>query len=166
MDAFLHASNPGGFRSGLIQFSADARLVLKLNDPESIFNSTIDSMDRIASTTRIDVALRLAQNEMFTAANGDRAFIPNVLFLFIDGSQTKAAGWEDPNMVTDEIRASGIDIIVIGIGNEISEFELQRLAGGDLTKVYTAKTFDEFTTTQFVRGLVNASCLGEFILDI
>ena len=156
----LHESGDG-FRTGLIQFSADAEVIYYLKDPESAINATIDSMTRQASTTRIDKALRLAQNDLFTTANGDRAFTPNLLFLAIDGSQTKAAGWEDPVMVADEIRAMNIDIFVVGIGIEVSQYELSRLAGGRADRVYYAPTFDGFLEIGFLKNLTKAACVGK-----
>ena len=159
----LHQSGDG-FQTGLIQFSADAELIYKLNDAESIVNTTIDNMGRTPSTTRIDKALRLAQSQLFTGPNGDRQFAPNILYIAVDGSQTKAQGWENPNDIADEIRAAGTDIVVVGIGNEISLFELEQLAGGRKDRVFEFDDFDDFMTNRaFIKQLVALACIGKLI---
>ena len=159
----LHESGDG-FITGMIQFSADAEIIYHLNAPESAVNITIDNMDRDPSTTRIDKALRLAQSQLFTRINGDREFIPNVLFVALDGSQTKAQGWENPNGIADEIRAAGTDIVVLGIGNEISQFEILQLAGGRQDRVFYAKDFDEFTQRSFIKQVIKRACVGKIKL--
>ena len=52
------------------------------------FNDAVDDIPLMGSTTRIDTALRMAQNELFLEENGGRDIAPNILVLLTDGSQT------------------------------------------------------------------------------
>ena len=55
------------------------------------FDEAVDKIPLMGSTTRIDRALRMTQNEMFTTANGGRAGVPNILILLTDGTQTQVS---------------------------------------------------------------------------
>ena len=155
----LHQSGDG-FRDALIQFSEFAQVIYHLEDSWTTVNATVDNMGRVASITRLDRALRLSQSSVFQAINGDRLNIPNVLFIMVDGTQTVQADSEDPVTITNEIRASGVDIFVVGIGPEVTPFELESLAGGRLDRVFQANTFAEFNTRTFIDKLVVAACPG------
>ena len=50
----------------------------------------------MGSTTRIDSALRMVQDEMYEEVNGARKDVPKILILLTDGSQTQAPDAEDP----------------------------------------------------------------------
>ena len=65
----------------------------------------------------MDRALRQAQREFFTTANGGRQNIPKIIILLTDGEQTKGNGAEDPSVVAEEIRKMGISTIVVGMGS-------------------------------------------------
>ena len=159
MVSLLHQSGDG-FRDGLIQFSEFAQVIYHLNDPWTSVNVTIDNMGRDASITRLDRALRLSQSDLFTALNGDRLNIPNVLFVMVDGTQTVQADSENPVTITNEIRNSGVDIFVVGIGSEVTQYELEQLAGGRTDRVFYAPTFAAFNTREFIKRLVVAACPG------
>jgi len=79
-----------GTRASVITFSHQAELSVKFNDffDDRKFTSRVMGIPLMASVTRIDRALKLAQKEMFTVANGMRKNLPNILFLITDGSQT------------------------------------------------------------------------------
>ena len=159
----LHQSGDG-FRDALIQFSEFAQVIYHLEDSWTTVNATVDNMGRVASITRLDRALRLSQSSVFQAINGDRLNIPNVLFIMVDGTQTVQADSEDPVTITNEIRASGVDVFVVGIGPEVTPFELESLAGGRTDRVFKANTFAEFNTRDFIKQLVVAACPGKFLI--
>ena len=54
-------------------------------------------------------------------------------------------------------RKSGVEIIVIGIGDGVDPEELDHMAGGS-GKSYTAKSFDELIGGDFVKTLTEKSC--------
>jgi hypothetical protein len=146
------------YRTGLIQFSENADLVVRLSDPSSQFNTSIDNMIQMGTITRLDRALRLAQTGLFNTLNGDRTNVGDVLYVVVDGTQTPQADSEEPADILDEMRAVGTDVVVVGIGNEITNFELKQLAGGRDDRVFEAPTFDDFVNEAFARDLINVLC--------
>ena len=146
-------------RAGVITFSYYSEHSIKLKDHTDInsFNAAVDAIPLMGSTTRIDKALRLTQNELFTLENGARPGIPKILILLTDGSQTQDAGAEDPGDISNELRNSGITLIVVGIGSGTNATELAHMAGG-ADNAFSAASFDELIGGDFIKQLTDKSC--------
>ena len=111
----------------------------------------------MGSITRIDRALRLAQRELFDESNGARAGVAKILVLLTDRSQTPDADAEDPGNISDEIRASGITVIVVGIGPGTDPVELDHMAGG-AGRSFRASSFDELMQGDFISRVSQSTC--------
>ena len=148
-----------GSRAGVITFSFYSEHSIKMKDHTDIntFNKAVDAIPLMGSTTRIDRALRLTQKELFSISNGARPGVTKLLILLTDGSQTQDVGAEDPGDITDEIRASGIAVIVIGIGPGTNQTELNHMAGGP-DNAFSASSFDELIGGEFVNEIAKKSC--------
>ena len=148
-----------GSRAGIITFSWHAAHSVKLNEHQDVrtFKNAVDSLPMFGRTTRIDKALKMARDEMFNKGNGGRDGIPKLLILLTDGSQTKDADAVDPALIADQIRNSGVILIVIGIGKEVNEQELLSMAG-KASNVYQASNFDELMSSKFIDGVSRSSC--------
>ena len=84
----------------------------------------------MGSTTRIDKALRMTQNELFTPENGARGTTAKILIVLTDGSQTPDPDAENPGLIADEIRKTGVSIVAVGVGNGTNLLELDHISGG------------------------------------
>ena len=148
-----------GSRAGVVTFSYFSEHSIKLSDHSDIasFNRAVDKIPLMGSTTRIDKALRLAQKELFSLSNGGRAGVPKLLILLTDGTQTQDAGAEDPGDIAEELRADGINILVIGIGRGINETELTHIAGEEKS-VYSAASFESLAENDFLESVRTRSC--------
>ena len=151
-------SEDGG-RAGVVTFSYYTEHSIKLNDHAklSTFNDAVDKIPLMGSTTRIDKALRMTQNEMFSIPNGGRPGVTKLLIVLTDGSQTQDAGAEDPGDVADEIRNAGIRVIAVGIGKGVNTTELAHIAGDD-KNVFSAGSFDELISSDFLQSVNKAGC--------
>ena len=148
-----------GARAGVVTFSYNSEHTIKLNDHNDIssFADAVNKIPLMGSTTRIDKALRLTQKEMFTLQNGGRPGVNRLVFVLTDGSQTQDADAEDPGAVAEELRNSGIRLITVGIGKGVNKTELARIAG-DAKDVFSAATFDELISYDFLSELNKAGC--------
>ena len=131
-------------RASVVTFSYYADLSIKFSDYSDIisFAGAVDKIPLMGSTTRIDRALRETQNEMFNENNGARPGVTKLVILLTDGSQTKDTGAEDPAAIAEELRNSGIVVLVIGIGSGVNPSELDKIAGG-ADNSFNAASFDE-----------------------
>ena len=148
-----------GSRAGVVTFSYFSKHSIKLSDHSDIasFNRAVDKIPLMGSTTRIDKALRLAQKELFSLGNGGRVDVPKLLILLTDGTQTQDAGAEDPGDIAEELRANGINILVVGIGRGINETELTHIAGEEKS-VYSAASFESLAENDFLESVRTRSC--------
>ena len=149
----------GGTRAGVVTFSFSAEHSIKLNDHYNVssFKDSVDAIPLMGRTTRIDRALQLAYDQMFTIRNGGRIGAPKVLILLTDGSQTASADAEDPAEIASDIRASGIRLIVVGIGEGVDKQELLKIGDGR-DNVYTAESFDQLIEGDFIKSITTKSC--------
>ena len=148
-----------GSRVGVVTFSYVSELSIKLSDYSNIssFNQAVDNITWMGSTSRIDKALRLAQKELFNLVNGGRDGVPKLLILLTDDSQTQEPGAESPGEIADELRADGINIIVVGIGKGVNKTELVQIAGNP-QNVYSAFSYDELTGSDFITSSKEGTC--------
>ena len=148
-----------GSRVGVVTFSSNSEHSIKLKDHVDFvsFNNAVDKIPLMGSTTRIDKAFRLSQNELLSVSNGARPGVPKILVLLTDGSQTPEIGSEDPGDIADEIRKSGIKMIVVGVGQGIDKKELVDIAGGQ-DSVFLAKSFNQLISVPFVEKFLDKSC--------
>lgn len=67
-------------RAGVVTFSFNAEHSIKLNDhyDQRSFETAVDDIALMGRTTRIDRALRVAQNALFLEKNGGRVGVPKV----------------------------------------------------------------------------------------
>lgn len=114
--------------------------------------------------TRIDKALQLAKDKMFTSGNGARRGVKKMLILLTDGSQSQDRDAKDPSKISEAIRRTGVDVVVIGIGNGVNPTELSNLAGG--SNWYRADNFDVLKSDRFIQKIKRAGCdLGKKLIS-
>ena len=150
-----------GSRAGVVTFSSRAEHSIKMNEHVNInsFNTAVDNIALMGFQTRIDIALRLTQKELFAIQNGGRPNVQKILILLTDGSQTPTPGAEDPGDIADEIRNAGITVLVVGIGANTNPAELKDMAGGNDDKVFSAKSFDELVSADFISNIAGSTCV-------
>ena len=153
-------------KASVVTFSSFPELSIKFNehDKTDTFNAAIDRIPLMGFLTRIDLALRLTQSKMFTPENGARENYPKVLVLITDGAQTKPRGrpYEDPALVANELRKSGVYFVVVGIGDQVVYDELISIAG-DEKRVFTSTSFDELVTKDFIKKVSLVTCPSKLL---
>lgn len=148
-----------GVRVGVVTFSFYATLSIKFNDftDVAIFREAVEEIPLIGSTTRIDRALKVVNEDLFNESNGARKDVTKMLILLTDGSQTKGSDAVDPGKIAKVLRQRDIHIVSVGIGDEVDVDELTHITG-DEDRVYTVADFDELITGRFIRKIVSKSC--------
>ena len=148
-----------GVRVGVVTFSFYATLSIKFNDftDVAIFREAVEEIPLIGSTTRIDRALKVVNEDLFNESSGARKDVTKMLILLTDGSQTKGSDAVDPGKIAKVLRQRDIHIVSVGIGDEVDVDELTHITG-DEDRVYTVADFDELITGRFIRKIVSKSC--------
>ena len=79
---------------GLITFHNKATLAFnfantKYHDKKALLNRILNEPIKLERQTRTDLALKMARDELFTVAGGDRPDKPNVMIVLTDGRPTR-----------------------------------------------------------------------------
>lgn len=153
-----------GVQASVLTFSSWPQLSIKFSDHTTIasFNAAVDAIPLMGYQTRIDKALKHAKSEMFTQKNGARTGVAKLLILLTDGAQTKRPGYVDPAIPAEELRKTGIYLVVIGIGKNVIVEELKHIAG-DSGKYFTAGSFDDLISPEFIKNVSVSTCPGKYI---
>ena len=123
-------------RIGVVSFSYFSKLNIKLKDYSSIesFSKAVNNVSLMGYTTRLDRALRFTREELFSIVNGARTGVPRLMIVIIGSSQTRDGVAEDPKKIAEELKSEGISIVVIAIGDEVEQSEIEYIFGA--SKLY------------------------------
>ena len=148
-----------GTRAGVVLFSQNAELHVKFDQYNKItdFQNAVDNLPLMGMTTRIDKALKVAYDQLFSMANGMRLKTSKVLILLTDGEQTQDADAIAPSLAVMPFHEAGIKVIVVGIGKSVKPGELRSIVKSP-SNLYFAKDFDQLKSETFVEDIIDSSC--------
>ncbi|CAH1784875.1 unnamed protein product [Owenia fusiformis] len=140
------------FQIAVVTFSdtITTELVLNQADSREKFINAIDNfpLELEGATNHADV-IALANDVIFTSANGDRPDASNLILIITDGVSTVKT--EQTVVEANRAMAAGITMIAIGIGPELTENNvyLGTIASDpDELYVYSIQTFTDLNTIQ------------------
>ena len=141
-------SEQGGRAAGTT-FSHQAELQIKFSDHTSYptFESALEAIPYVGRTTRINLGLEVALEEMFQESNGMRSGVTQTMVLITDGQQTGV----DFDLFREQFNRAGVRTIVIGVGN-VRERDVRHLVNDD-ADFYQADDFDELLTDEFINKI-------------
>ncbi|XP_078354722.1 uncharacterized protein LOC144639299 isoform X2 [Oculina patagonica] len=143
---------PDADHFGFITFHNKANLVFKFADSQ--YHDMDALLEKIASEpiqlepqTRTDLALKMARDELFADAGGDRPDKPNVMIVLTDGKPTHPNKKFDfktfAEGISKELKAKHVNTVAVGIGNGVDQDTLLLIAGGDPTRVVQVADFSQ-----------------------
>lgn len=143
---------------GCVIFGNSASSVFYLNNymTQEDVVAAIMGMRYLSQDTNTQQGLVEMQDVQFTAANGDRAGSRNIAIVLTDGESKVNPEKTIPE--AERARASGIDILSIGIGSSINEDELRRMSSEPQQKNlnYFLSSFAELSTISNV--IISEAC--------
>ena len=128
---------------GVITYGNRARTQFYLNTYSSGQNisNAIDNIRWLDQNTNTSGGIRLMYTDLFNQRNGDRPSAPNIGIVITDGVSTFDANLTIPE--ADTARSRGIIMFAIGIGEEISQDELNGIGNRPSRQfVFNAENFD------------------------
>lgn len=160
---FLRAVVTGlndGTRVGVLIFSDSWKILFQLNtfdDKQYIINALYAYYP--GGTTNTAGAIQQVREGMFTAANGDRPDVPNILVLVTDGISNDRNATIGQAILT---RNAGISIITVGVGvgDQIDPNELEGIASYPTTSNFIPVE-NENSFMRIVPTLVQALCTNQ-----
>ena len=141
-------SEQGG-RAAVTTFSNEAELQIKFSDHTSYstFETALEAVPYVGSTTKINLGLDVALEQMFKESNGMRADVPQTMVLITDGQQTGV----DFKQLRERFNHERIRTLIIGVGS-VREHDLRLLVNDD-ADFYKADDFNELLTDEFIKSI-------------
>ena len=136
--------NKVGSRVGLIQYSIVPTINARFSDglTSDQFRSVLDKVVREGGYTRLDRALLLAGEKLFSDEEGMRKDIPKVLVVITDGINTDAPDFTPLDTAVAPLRRAGVRVFIVSIGNKEGREELYLLTQ-QRQDLYHVKTYDD-----------------------
>ncbi|CAC5426245.1 unnamed protein product [Mytilus coruscus] len=149
----------GNIQIGIVSYSTGVHIEFQMND-YSTSQDIMEAIDAIpyrnGSKNTAD-GLRIMRSQMFTAANGDRDGVPNVVLILTDGWSNISS--QRTFSEAEQARAKGINIYSIGIGLRDTR-ELNDMASEPASEnSFNIQDFDEFAAVS--DQVFQAVCLGK-----
>ena len=141
--------SPKGGHAAVTLFSDQAALMIRFSDHTTTaqFEYTLEDLPYWGSTTRVDLGLEVALEEMFQESNGMRSDARQTVFLITDGQQIGV----DYDEWRQRFNKAGIRIVVIGVGN-VRHRDLRHMVN-DAGDLYFAKDFDILISEPFIKNI-------------
>ena len=138
-DAFTFA--PDQAIAGLVLYSTTANEEIPLGQHMSSaqFQLAVDQIPYIKGQTRIDKALKLTHNTLFSRS---RTGFPKVMIILTDGVQTKDPDAVPLDQAVAPLHRDGVRVFAVGVGSLADRDELRLMVQRD-DDVFLAKNFDD-----------------------
>lgn len=106
-------------------------------------HNELASLPHLRGKTRIDLALKLASNELFTGDGGMRLFssVAKVAIVITDGRQSPAADAIRLDEAAADLLVRGVKVLSIGIGNKVDKDELNMMVEKPFKHAFLSKTY-------------------------
>jgi hypothetical protein len=145
-----------GGRAAVTTFSNSAELQIKFDDHTSYptFETALEQLPYVGSTTRIDLGLDVALEEMFQESNGMRSNVHKTMVLITDGQQTRV----NYDLFRKKFNEARIRVLVIAVGN-FRRRDVRHLVSDD-ADLYLARDFNILLSDAFINSI---TFCGEFV---
>ena len=149
-EASALALNSSNTKMGVLSYTYDSAHVVNLTaiGDISVFKETIDNIPSFKQSG-INEAIYIGKS-MFTLKNSSADAIRNVMVLLTDG----LANHDRTSQITKDMTA-GMDLLVVGVGPNINQTDLQLIAGKN--KTFIAPTFDHLVSESFRNEIVEGN---------
>ncbi|CAH3172036.1 unnamed protein product [Porites lobata] len=147
-----------GTRIGIIPYHSSAQVSVRFSDVQ---HQTPDAMTKLiqaikytSGNTRTDIAIELANSQLFSSAGGMRSDKPNVLIVMTDGKTNH--GSKAYKIVLEPLKKKNVRMIAVGIGSGIDDDELEEIADGKRENAIHVDAFNQLLSNE--NNILYASC--------
>jgi len=154
-----------GTHAAVIVYSSSANVAISLTQYTS-YSKFYYAVQRIPYTrglTRIDLALKVAADQVFSEDGGVRSNVPKILVLMTDGFQTRTRDSLPLDKAVLPLKALGVQVYALAIGRYTEEYEL-RLIVESSTHIFRSSRFSGLSS--LIGKLAVTTCRnGEYVLQ-
>ncbi|XP_015765671.1 PREDICTED: collagen alpha-1(XXVIII) chain-like [Acropora digitifera] len=121
---------PGQSRAALVLYSNSASVKAGFDQYPTLeeFHKSVDDLPYEEGSTRIDLALEKASQEVFPKA---RKGLFKIAILISDGKQTRAADSKGLREASEPLRSADVHVLAVGVGSDVDSNELRLVTESD-----------------------------------
>lgn len=152
-----------GTHAAVIVYSTGARVAISFTQYTSYskFYYAVRRIPYARGVTRIDLALKLAAERVFSADGGVRSNVPKILVVMTDGYQTRTRTSVPLDKAVLPLKAKGVQVYALAIGQYTKEYEL-RLIVENPSHIFRSNKFSELS--RVIGRLATTTCRnGEYV---
>ena len=154
-----------GTHAAVIVYSTSAQVAISLTQYTSYprFHSAVQRIPYTRGLTRIDLALKVAAEQVFSDDGGVRSNAPKILVLMTDGFQTRTRDSLPLDKAVLPLKAQGVQVYALAIGKYTEEYEL-RLIVEKSSHIFRSSKFSGLK--RVIGRLAVTTCRnGEYVLQ-
>ena len=143
---------------GAVRYSTSAAVVVTLGSIKSLnaLQTALSTISYISGSTNTAEAIQLAKQQFII--NG-RPEVPQIMIILTDGESDDS---EATRTAASQSRESGVEIFVVGIGNDVNIDELNDIAtDASGTHVYRVTEFKVLSFDTILSDLSRETCHGK-----
>ena len=154
-----------GSHAAVIVYSTSAHVAISLTQYTSYsrFYYAVQRIPYTRGLTRIDLALKMAAEQVFSEDGGVRSNVPKILVLMTDGYQTRTSDSVPLDKAVLPLKAKGVQVYALAIGKYTKEYQL-RLIVEKSSHIFRSNRFSA------LRGVIGRLAVttcrnGEYVLQ-
>ena len=152
-----------GTHAAVIVYSTSAHVAISFTQYTSYlrFYYAVGRIPYTRGVTRIDLALKVAAQRVFSDDGGVRSNVPKILVVMTDGYQTHTRDSVSLDKAVLPLKAKGVQVYALAIGRYTKEYEL-RLIVEKSSHVFRSNKFSGLS--RVIGRLATTTCRnGEFV---
>lgn len=152
-----------GTHAAVIVYSTSAHVAISLTQYTSYprFYYAVQRIPYTRGVTRIDLALKVAAEQVFSEDGGVRSNVPKILVLMTDGYQTHTRNSLSLDKAVLPLKAQGVQVYALAIGQYTKDYEL-RLIVEKPSHIFRSNKFSRLSTV--IGQLAVTTCRnGEYV---
>lgn len=157
--------------AAVVVFSDKVENPITFNDYLTLdeFKAKVLNLPFMSQRTRIDLALDMALNKVFTKEGNTRHFVPKIAILLTDGVQTRTRDQIPLTTVAGNLINKGVHLYAVGIGRGVNRAQLELLVKKK-HHVVEIKSFRSLETTivdigKHVCSNIPGECINTGVLE-
>ena len=148
-----------GTRAGVIAGGEAPNLAIKMNahGDLSSLKAEIAKIRKAGDNMRVDKALLLAYDELFSASNGARDSVPQVLTLLTTAARLEKAEGDSLYLASSRFHEAGIKVLVLVVGKDADKDKLSKITT-NVEDIFYVEKFDELAATSLRESIAKSAC--------
>ena len=163
----IFSMSKDGARAALISYAVRPTVYLTIDDGVSLtrLKEAAQLIKRSDGSRHLEKALASVRDMINSGKEGERSDVPKVVVVFLAGKNAYS-GLRELSKVVDELRRMRVDIVVIGIGSEVTDRELRDIATSpsSVNKVISEERLQDATAV--ISGVIINSPVVSTRLDL